>query len=141
MQRLLVRFVKRFRERRHETPACRAAPELRKVDDADQRFSGDHPAERATHLRRDRHIGMIAAKHDDGITGRAAVGARAQSPPDTERIHNRHPRAAIKQLLDESLSRVSLARAGGADDRNTVVKRLDGKLSRQRIPAARCGTA
>jgi hypothetical protein len=80
-------------------------------------YSGLKPSKRVALFGRDRHIGMTAAEHDDGITGRAAVGTRAQSPPYAERIHDRHPRADIEQSLDKALRRVSLARAGGADDR------------------------
>ena len=135
VQRLLVRLVKRFGKRRHETPARGIAAELGEIDDAGESFAGDHPAERGAHLGGDRHVGMAAAKHDDRITGCAAVGARAQSPPHAERIDDRHPRAAVEQPFDKSLGRVGLARAGGADDRDPVIKRLKGKRARQRIPA------
>jgi hypothetical protein len=133
VQRLLVRLVKRFEKRGHEAPARRVAAELGEIDDADERFTGDHPAERGAHLGGDRHVGMPPAKHHDRIAGRAAVGARAQSPPHPERIHDRHPSSDIEQPLDKTLGRIGLAGAGGADDRDPVVERVGRKRSPHRI--------
>jgi hypothetical protein len=79
---------------------------------------------------------MPAAEDDYGITGRAAVGAYSQSPPDSEGIHNRDPSAALKQSLDKAFSGVGLAGAGGADNRYPVVERFNCKLSQRRVAVA-----
>jgi hypothetical protein len=76
---------------------------------------------------------VLSAEHHDRITGLAAVGARAQSPPHAEGIYDRHPRAAIEQPLDESFRRIGFARSGGADDRDAVIERIGGKSGRQNI--------
>jgi hypothetical protein len=52
---------------------------------------------------------VFAAKDHDRIASFAAVGTRTQSPPDAERIHDRHPRTAVEQPFDESLGRIGLA--------------------------------
>ena len=68
-----------------------------------------------------------------GSYGRAAVGARAQTPPNPERIHNRDPRAALEQPLDKPLCCVGLAGARGADNRNPVVERVCRETNRRAL--------
>jgi hypothetical protein len=111
----------------HETPARRIATALGEIDAADKRLCSDEPPERRAHFGSDRHVGMAAAKHHNRIAGRAAVGARPQSPPDAERIHDRDARAAVEQPLDESFRRIGLARARRADNRNPLIERLGRK--------------
>jgi hypothetical protein len=72
---------------------------------------------------------MTPAKHHDRIAGSAAVGARAQSPPDAKRIDDRHPCADVEQPLDKTFRRIGLARAGGADDRDPVIERVGGRAA------------
>jgi len=91
------RLRRNFRPRLLDEPARRVAAELGEIDDADERFTGDHAAKRGAHLGGDRNIGMTPAEHYDRIAGRAAVGARAQSPPHAKRIHDCHPRTDIEQ--------------------------------------------
>jgi hypothetical protein len=123
MQRLLVRLIKRFAKRRHKTPTRRVAAEFGEIDHADERFACDHAAERRAHLAGDRHICMTPAEYHDRIASGTAVGAGAQSPLDAERVHDRHARAAIEQPLDKTFRGISLARAGGAHNRDAVIER------------------
>jgi hypothetical protein len=78
---------------------------------------------------------MPTAEHDYRIAWRAAVRARAQSPPHAKRICNRDPRAALEQPLDKAFSRLRLSGAGRTDNRDPVVKRFSGKTNRERILA------
>jgi hypothetical protein len=93
--------------------------------------------ESSAHFGGDRDVGVAAAEHDDGITGRAAVGACAQSPPDAKRIDDRYARAAVEQSLDESLCGIGLARPGGADNRDAVVEGGGGESEGENLGAAR----
>jgi hypothetical protein len=141
VQRLLVRFVQRFGKRRHEAPARRIAAELGKIDHARQSRTGDEPTEGGADIGGDRHVGVFAAKHDDRVTSRAAVGAGAQSPPHAEWIHDHHPCAATQQPFDESLRRVGLARPGGTDDCDPVVERVRRQSGREITTADAFGCA
>ena len=76
------------------------------------------------------------AEDDDWVTGRHAVGARAQSPPHAEWIDNGDVRACLEQALDESFCRIGLARAGGADNRDPFIERLEGQSGRESVAAA-----
>jgi hypothetical protein len=78
---------------------------------------------------------VAAAEHDHRIAGCCAVGAGTQAPPHSERINNRNPRAGFQQPLDKTLGRIGLARAGRADNRDPVVKRIGRKSRRQTIGA------
>ena len=109
MQRLLVRLIEGFGERRHEAPPCGAAAELGEIDDASERLAGDQTAEGGAHLGGDRHVGVAAAEHDDRIAGNSTIGACAQAPPDPERIHDSHPRTGHQEALDKAFRRVRLA--------------------------------
>jgi hypothetical protein len=135
VQRLLVRLVQRFGERRHEAPARGIAAEFGEVDNARQSRAGDELAELRRHLGGDRHVGVFAAKHHDRIAGFAAVGAGAHPHQTPSGSMIRHPRAAVEQPFDEPLGRVGLARPGRADDRNPVIERLKGKHTGQHLPA------
>jgi hypothetical protein len=136
VQRLFIRLVQRFGKCRHETPARGITAELGEIDDANERFSGNQPAEGRPHFGGDRHVGVATAKHHDRIAGGAAVGAGAQAPPHTERIHNCDTRAHLEQPFDKALGRIGLARAGSADDRDTVIKSVGGKSGRQIVIAS-----
>jgi hypothetical protein len=70
---------------------------------------------------------VLAAEHDDRIAGGAAVGARAQTPPDAEGVDDRNSRARAKEALDKPLRGICLARPCGADDRDPVVERIGRK--------------
>jgi hypothetical protein len=67
---------------------------------------------------------MAAAEYDNRITGRLAVGARPQSPPDAKWIHDHYARAAVEQPLDESFRCIGLAGARRADNGNPLIERL-----------------
>jgi hypothetical protein len=135
VERLLVGFVERFGEGRHETPARGTAAELGEIDNTDERFADDHPAKRGAHVVGDRHIGMATAENHDRITRRRAIGARAQSPPHAERIDNRYVRAGFKQLFDEPFCGVGLPRTRRADDRNAFIERVEGQGGGENVAA------
>jgi hypothetical protein len=141
MQRLLVGFVQRFAESRHETPARRIAAELGEIDDGDKGFASDHMPKRGAHIGGHRHVGMAPAKDDNGITGCGSVGAGAQAPPDAKGVDDGNMRTGIEQALDESLCRIGLARPGGAYNRDAVVEGVGGKGERKNpVATGRSGT-
>ena len=122
LQRLFIGFVKSLAKCGHKPPARGAAAQCRKIDNRDERLGGDEMSEGGTHFGGDRHIGVFAAKDDDGKAGCGAVSAGAQAPPDAEGIDNRDSRAAIEQSLDKSLGGVGFARARGANDGDPAVE-------------------
>jgi hypothetical protein len=81
----------------------------------------------------------VFAEDDDGIAGRTVIGACAQSPPHPERIDDRDACAIIEQLLNESLRGISLARAGGAHDGDTVIECVSRKSARHYGYINACG--
>ena len=70
-------------------------------------------------------VAVPAAEHDHRVAGRDPVGAGAQPSPDAERVDDADPCAGVEQQLDPTLAGIGLARAGGADDRDTLVQRRD----------------
>jgi hypothetical protein len=84
MQRIRIGVIDRLGERRHEPPAGRTAAKFRHIDHAGQCLTGDQPAERAAHLRRERHIGMPSAEHDHRIAG-CRNRRRSRANPTTPR--------------------------------------------------------
>ena len=103
-----------------------------------ERLAGDHPPEGGAHIGSDRDVGMPAAEHDHRITGRAAIGARAQSPPHSKGIHDRDPCAALEQPLDKAFRCVGSAGASRADDRDPVVERFSRKTNQRQRSAVAC---
>jgi hypothetical protein len=103
-----------------------------KFVDVAHAIGDQHPRAIADHVRRTSRPAAALGVH---ISGRAAVGARAQSPPHAERIHNRHPRTALEEMLDKTFSRVSFA---GTRCRRSRYDRqaINGKLGRKRIPGS-----
>jgi hypothetical protein len=106
---------------------------------ADERLTCDHAAQCGAHFGGDRYVGMTSAEHHDRVAGGAAVGARAQSPPQAKWIDDRHACADVELRLDKAFRRVGLARAGGADDRDPVIERVGGKSCRQNTIGDRGG--
>jgi hypothetical protein len=70
---------------------------------------------------------VIAGTTVGAPPGGAAIGARAQTPPDAEGVDDGNPRARAKEALDEPLRGIRLPRPRGADDRNPVVECIGRK--------------
>ncbi len=114
--------VDRLGKCRHKLPAYRIAAEFGEIDNRGQRLPGNQLPERRSPISGDRHVRMTSSEYDDRIAA-LACRAGAQFPPDAEGIDNRDPGSGIKQPLDEAFGRVGLARTGGTDNGDAVVKR------------------